>query len=393
MRSNFHSNTNPLYQGYNWSSNTNTGKIINNSDLIQNTNLPNYPGSSYQYSSNYAYGQNNSKDNYTEKYCEFGGIVNYGNNCYLNSGIQILVSCDEFVKELKIYNIDGNPEFLTNLIKEAIDKLLSGKNFDPACFISKFVSVNKEYFGFGSQSCSLNFIRTLLKNINDELLSTFQNLVNQNTQYKPVSTVEICKYNEFIRENKIYPESSLLSIFSGITRSHSNSICRYCQNVIDEYSFSYFIDLNIYLDEIKSRSRFVDVLNKNFEKNILTMDCPNSICKKEIKMDEVTKIIKLPDVLIFTLERYQGINNDIEIEPDEYIDLEKFVELNDHRSNIYELFAINIRFGRSKDFGHEICQVKRKGQWYEINDEKVYKISSLSKNYNKYSYGLFYKRK
>ena len=34
------------------------------------------------------------------------------------------------------------------------------------------------------------------------------------------------------------------------------------------------------------------------------MDCPGF--NEEIKIKEETKIIKLPDILIFTLERYQG---------------------------------------------------------------------------------------
>ena len=38
----------------------------------------------------------------------------------------------------------------------------------------------------------------------------------------------------------------------------------------------------------------------------------------------------------------------------------------------YSLFAINIEFGKSNDFGHEIYQVKRNGQWYEINDSNTY---------------------
>ena len=55
----------------------------------------------------------------------------------------------------------------------------------------------------------------------------------------------------------------------------------------------------------------------------------------------------------------------------------------------YELFAINIRFGKTKNYGHEICQVKRKGKWYVFNDVSGYESDQ---KYNKNSYGLFYKR-
>ena len=38
-------------------------------------------------------------------------------------------------------------------------------------------------------------------------------------------------------------------------------------------------------------------------------------------MREIKKIVKLPNVLIFTLERYQGHINNIKIMPEELIDL------------------------------------------------------------------------
>ena len=44
-------------------------------------------------------------------------------------------------------------------------------------------------------------------------------------------------------------------------------------------------------------------------------------------------------------------------------------------STEYELFAINIRFGSTANFGHEICQVIRNGKWYQINDSYGNKIN------------------
>ena len=225
-----------------------------------------------------------------------------------------------------------------------------------------------------------------------ELNSTCNNLIVESEYYRPaIDTEEGIKYYNFIKSNNIYPESSLLSIFSGITKSHSFKICDICKGYINNISFSYFIDQNIYLDEINSKSkcRFSDVLRKNFEKVNITMNCPK--CRQEINLSEETKIIKLPEILIFTLERYQGENNNAEIEPDDSIEMRNYVDnCLIHTRTFYELFAINIRFGKTKNSGHEICQVKRKGKWYEFNDELGY---AKVNDYNKYSYGLFYKRK
>jgi ubiquitin C-terminal hydrolase len=180
-----------------------------------------------------------------------------------------------------------------------------------------------------------------------------------------------------------------LKLFSGLTKSHSFGSCIYCKESIEEFSFSYFIDQNIYLDKINDKCNFKSVLSENFGNyNNLTMNCPK--CDKEINIKEEIKFIKLPEILIFTLERYINKINNTLIEPDEIIDMKEYIDNSVNFGNTeYSLFAINIRFGKSNDFGHEICQVKRNGIWYEINDTGAYE---RIKEYNNNSYGLFYKR-
>lgn len=109
------------------------------------------------------------------------GIKNYENNCYFNSGLQILVSCERFLEELKKYYIYNKP--LTNILREAIYKLQKEKNYDPLKFLTYFTTKNTEFFGV--QSCWQNFIRTLLKNLNDELNSTCNNLIVESEYYRP----------------------------------------------------------------------------------------------------------------------------------------------------------------------------------------------------------------
>jgi len=147
----------------------------------------------------------------------------------------------------------------------------------------------------------------------------------------------------------------------------------------------------MYLNEIQVDCNFSDVLKANIGNgNTLTMDCPK--CNKEIIIKDETKYIKLPDILIFTLERYQGPTNKVLITPDEFLDIKNYTDKSIKTDSfIYELFAINIRFGSTANYGHEICQVKRNDKWYEINDTRGYQISNIS--YFDCSYGLFYKKK
>ena len=328
------------------------------------------------------------KTNYNPRCNNICGIKNIGNNCYLNSGLQIIASCDELVYELNNSNNKGK---FVQLLTDAIKSLLKNGIYDPTDFITYFSRYNSDFIR-GSQCCSQNFIRTLIKNINHDYKLSHFNLIKINAKYKPENQFESIEYNKFLNSSHIYPESKAQSIFSGITKSYSYGKCK-CKQKIEQYSFSFFIDLNLYLDEIDYDCSFTEVLKQNIgmENNVI-MDCPS--CKEEIILKEKTTIIKLPEILIFTLERYQGPFNDVNITPNQTMDMSQYLDKSlkeNENETKYELFAINIRLGRNANFGHEICQVKRKGKWYEINDSNGREIKGPG--YNNYSYGLFYRKK
>ena len=320
---------------------------------------------------------------------EIYGIMNFGSNCYLNSGLQIIASCQELIYEL---NKIPNSQIIISYIKEAISSLLKQeKIYNPKNFIDYFCSINSDFI-IGSAGCSQNFIRTIIRNMNSDCLIQNFDIINSNSQYNP-SGIEKSEYEKFILSNEIYPESRIQSIFSSIIKSYSEGKCKYCSEKILNFSFSYSLDLNIYLDEFcKTRSYyFSKVLYSNIGcANNLIMDCPK--CKRQNNLKQISKFIKLPDILIFTLERYQGKTNKVEIIPDPIIYMSDYIDNNLNVDCLeYELFAINIRFGKNANFGHEICQVKRGGNWYEINDRYGYQINKTS-HYDS-SYGLFYRKK
>ena len=322
----------------------------------------------------------------SQKEANICGINNLGNNCYLNSGLQILASCYELINTL---NKNKNSKFgkIVTLFKKAMKSLLNESIYNPKDFINYFCTINKD-FTKGNQCCSQNFIRTLIKNINNDYIVNGIDIINRNEQFPNNGSKEYKEYEKFIET--IYPESKIISLFSGITKSHSYGFCPKCNNNFDDYSFGYFIDQNLYLDEFNSKCNFIDILDSNLgNENNLIMNCTK--CNQEINLKEETKIIKLPEILIFTLERYQGETNNINIIPDEIIDMKKYIDESLKIENTkYQLFAVNIRLGKNINFGHEICQVKRNGIWYEINDLHFKKIKNLS--HFDSSYGLFYRK-
>ena len=80
----------------------------------------------------------NKSDEKISLFKEYGlcGITNYGYNCYLNSGLQIISRCDIFIKWLNESKYPSNqcPRFY--LFKKTINEILNLTYFDPKEFIS-----------------------------------------------------------------------------------------------------------------------------------------------------------------------------------------------------------------------------------------------------------------
>lgn len=207
-------------------------------------------------------------------------------------------------------------------------------------------------------------------------------------KYNPkMNSKEYNEYNKFI--NKIFPESKPLSIFSGLFKYHLFNKCK-CKYLIEEYIFYYFINHKIDLYKVPTKCHFSEILKFNLpNNNNFEIKCPK--CNRKIKLKEEIKIIKLPEILILTFERNKNIINNINIKPDNNIDLTNYIDDSlKSESAKYELFAINFLFGVNSNLGY-FCQVKRKGKWYEINDR--FKKEIKDKSFKNCYYGLFYKKK
>jgi len=146
-----YNNSNAMNKYSNYShmkNNKNYNSMENNNNIM-----------SYNKNDNDKYYFNNLK---VSKVC---GIKNKENNCYLNSGLQILASCNELVDLINhCHYYLKNKTILTEL-EDAFNALLNNKNYDPTNFINYFCSLNVNFIR-GSQCCSQDFIRTLIRNIN-----------------------------------------------------------------------------------------------------------------------------------------------------------------------------------------------------------------------------------
>ena len=249
-------------------------------------------------------------------------------------------------------------------------------------------------------------IRKLIIAMNKEFLNSNNNIIRieEDVDYKDNKKRQ---YINYIKNNNIYPQSKVYSIFSIMTKhSISRFLCNNCDTPlkIDEDSYDDKIDLFLYLPPsegncIKRKYSLSQILKFNIEHQEIQAKC--ELCHMKNKIKEKITFIKLPKILIFTLNRFKKENNKIEnkveIMPDNEIDMEMYKDPNyivEFGKTKYKLFAANIM--REKDNGclDYFCQVERDGKWYKIDNNKKTPINIPYIDANsEYYCGLFYKSK
>ena len=131
----------------------------------------------------------------------------------------------------------------------------------------------------------------------------------------------------------------------------------------------------------------------NGNKNLDYSNNENKKIIKKRKFIKVRRLASLPKILIISINRaILGRDfNDDSLKYDEYLDVNQFIDkdiLNDKKSNIYKLFAINECLGHTRFSGHCYSYIKIKDEWYKFNDDYVSRQTpEFSSNY---VVGLYY---
>ena len=104
-----------------------------------------------------------------------------------------------------------------------------------------------------------------------------------------------------------------------------------------------------------------------------------------------TKLIYSPQTLIINLNRGKGIEFNVNIIFEEYLNLRKYIYA-EKSPYYYELIGVICHFGSNDIGGHFIayCKNSNNCEWYKFNDEFVSKTSFREVKGNGLSYVLFY---
>ena len=309
------------------------------------------------------------------------GLQNIGATCYMNATLQCLANVENLTKNLlqrkeEIRAIEKINK-LVNYYLEVLENLWennSFKGYAPRKFKEIISKMNPLFQGVQAND-SKDLVLFLLENMHSEL----NKVKNVNEQ----SEDEVDQYNFYNNLNSFtkYFQKNYQSIISDIFYGMYNSQmkCLNC-NVITHNVQCYNL-LIIPLEEVRLFKKHVQntvTIYECFEyyQKFDNMTGQNQIfcnkCKKMSNSVNNTSLITCPKVLIINLNRGKGLQFDVKLNFDEFIDISQFIYFKKTPCR-YQLIGIVTHFNSSGKSGHFIafCKSFVDGNWYKYDDSIV----------------------
>ena len=360
------------------------------------------------------------------------GFKNIGHTCYMNSFLQILLHCPEFLKKLNNYYNDDNK----NIIYYLINLSIYPNNTNLLKQIKKLMGEMDESYGEYAQNDSQEFgidlINKIILTIKKDLSSIeeSENSKNEEIGLSDIVNIKLNKFDKYLK--RYYPKENAIDL-EDMFQFHESKIKIEDNKVID-IDFETFLNIDLVFppDYQNKKYNLEDLLkykyfnfsfkkeekkvcnknnnkktNENKKKNyyeyykqikdLLSSYLPkikNSNSHKKniednndnIQNNEIInisekiilkKLASLPKILIISINRAllgkSLIKNSVTFR--DTLNMEEFIdsEILKNACPIYKLFAVNECYGFSKKNGHYYSYIKISDKWFNFNDDKVTK--------------------
>jgi ubiquitin C-terminal hydrolase len=325
------------------------------------------------------------------------GLMNKGNTCYINTSIQCLGHCTNFLHYIlsgKYERIDGN---LINELRELFMELwINNNGVIPNRFL-KYLKLNMSSIDIWEQNDIQEFLVMFIDKLNASISKSIDpeialnNIIYLDTHYdKLKKKMDKSWFQSMCREF-----SPLLDYFYG--QSVIQIICGNCRKIHHNYEPFSILTLPIsntqegLIDCLKhySTSEYLNDPNSSNDDHI-EWKCDG--CNKCAKSLQTMKFWRLPKVLTICFKRFRNDSskNNVLISIPEEIDVSDFVI--GETTVKYELCSIACHMG-SFNNGHYYAICKNpNGIWFRLDDTSISELTGEFKTPNN-AYMVFYQEK
>ena len=339
------------------------------------------------------------------------GLDNIGATCYMNASLQCMSNVIELSKYFlknDLSKINKNKKELSLAYQELIYNLwpqdnnsYKVKSFPPYYFKRIISQMNPLFKGIQAND-SKDLIQFLLTEIHSELnqIKKIPNIYkNENNLQTPLGSIYSFElafniFSSYFMENY---NSIISDIFFGMECSTTK--CFSCN--ASTYNVQCFNMLIFPLEKVRlfkgyNRNQYVTIKdclechrNPEFFFGQNQIYCNN--CHVNSNGCNSTFLVYGPNVLIINLNRGKGLQFDVKIKFELFLDISNFV-CNLNAPKKYELIGVVMHYGESSMSGHFIayCKSKLDNNWYKYNDSIVTKTNSNELYTAGIAYILFY---
>jgi len=327
------------------------------------------------------------------------GLKNIGATCYMNATLQCFSNTAKmraYLLNKDIYNNleiskDSNKKLsfaLAEVIKNLWEILIHNE-YSPEHFKNVISEMNPLFLGIKANDPK-DLILFLLEKIHKELNKAPKKIL-KNYYINDTNFNEV--FNDFQKNYLNNNQSIITEEFNGYTNSMTTCGC--CGTTI--HNVQTFNILFFPLEEVRkfmnykhNNVRIKDCFQYYEKQNIF----PSFYCNKCHYLCQSlnsSKLIYAPQTLIINLNRGRGLEYNINIVFDEYLNIREYIFAN-NSPYYYELTGVICHFGSNDEGGHFIayCKNSNNCEWYKFNDQFVNKCYFYEVQNANLPYVLFY---
>ena len=327
------------------------------------------------------------------------GLQNIGATCYMNATLQ----CFSNTPKLRSYllnkdnysDLEHNKESTNKLsfalaeVLKNLWEILTQRDYPPNHFKNVISEMNPLFKGIKANDPK-DLILFLLETMHNELnKAPNENLKTNYIDDTYFESVFYDFYQNYMNKNK----SIIAEEFNGYTNSMTSCGC--CRTTI--HNVQTFNILFFPLEEIR---KFMNYKHNNvwikdgfqfYQKNNIFPSFYCNKCKYLCQSINTNRLIYTPKTLIINLNRGRGLEYNVNIIFDEYLNIKEFI-FSPESPYYYELTGVICHFGSNDEGGHFIayCKNSNNCEWYKFNDSFVSKCYFYEVQNANLPYVLFY---